>query len=296
MLQNFPKHYYCSKASQKDQKLTLFDILIPYPVRKCVLQHISAYDAAKLDLSLGRILTSAERKLYLNPVRDLLWNVPEMEELSREGMKLLLLGADAPALEQRLHTTKQYLEAHSNRRKLKIYLIGTFPILGKSATVLDRMVHFSITGDPSKSRTLRDQYQLRRIEQRMMASDPDAEKPFLMAFSAPVGISTKETKGLWYRVPNVPESTVDLYVYVPCLDDRTREEVRVPRSEILHFFGSSRASALRAWKDVFHIFTGRCQLKTTYLTASGIRKVDVSAQEQLLVRFGNLLPSVHVRY
>jgi hypothetical protein len=39
--------------------------------------------------------------------------------------------------------------------------------------------------------------------------------------------------GFWHKVPNIPDATVELRVYVPSYDDRVREEVMVSRRKVL---------------------------------------------------------------
>ena len=68
-----------------------------------------------------------------------MWDVPAVERLSREGMKLILLGDGAHALKQRLHAIERYLNSYRNRR-LTIYLLGTFLIFTPITTTLDSLV------------------------------------------------------------------------------------------------------------------------------------------------------------
>jgi hypothetical protein len=49
----------------------LLAILIPYEIRKSLLQYLSAYDVAKLEECLGYFLDPRERAMYLDPMRDL---------------------------------------------------------------------------------------------------------------------------------------------------------------------------------------------------------------------------------
>ncbi|KAH8726692.1 hypothetical protein GQ44DRAFT_580367, partial [Phaeosphaeriaceae sp. PMI808] len=198
-----------------------------YEIWEAILQYISAYDAAKLSLVVDCILQT-DREKILNPVRDLIWNVSEMEKLLQEGMKLLLLGSDVPALTQRLHHTEEYLKEHG-RRRLKIYLIGTFPIRNKTTTTLNRMVKFSTTGKPSRNRVFKDKYQLRQIK---MGMEPGSDKTFLMAFGAPLRTSGGIMKGTWHKI-SVPDKTIDLRLYAPCFNDRIRDEVMISPLDIV---------------------------------------------------------------
>ncbi|KAH8701371.1 hypothetical protein GQ44DRAFT_553539, partial [Phaeosphaeriaceae sp. PMI808] len=198
-----------------------------YEIWEAILQYISAYDAAKLSLVVDCILQT-DREKILNPVRDLIWNVSEMEKLLQEGMKLLLLGSDVPALTQRLHHTEEYLKEHG-RRRLKIYLIGTFPIRNKTTTTLNRMVKFSTTGKPSRNRVFKDKYQLRQIK---MGMELGSDKTFLMAFGAPLSTSGGIIQGTWHKV-SVPDKTIDLRLYAPCFNDRIRDEVTISPLDIV---------------------------------------------------------------
>jgi hypothetical protein len=213
----------------EENTVTLWYLLALWPIRKRILNYISAFDAAKLDSLQLCVLTRPEGRIYLKPLRDLVWNVPEVERLSEEGMKLTLLGDSAYALEQRLHATQRYLDSHGNGR-LQIYILGTFPIFTPTTSTLDRLVGFSTTGVSNFMRIFGDKYQLRRI---CAITNADAERTFLMSFSAPMRLSAKNGKGLWYRVDDVPDQTVELWVYVPSFNDRLREEVRFTPLDIL---------------------------------------------------------------
>jgi hypothetical protein len=95
----------------------LRDILVPYSVRKMILHQLSAFDVAKLDEVLQGTLDDFERKNYLDPLRDLFWDVPEANLLLQDGMQLFLFGDDVSALSERLINTREYLNRHGSRRK-----------------------------------------------------------------------------------------------------------------------------------------------------------------------------------
>jgi hypothetical protein len=198
----------------------ILDVLTRYEARKVLLQYLSAFDAAKLD-SLYSFLSDREKELYLNPVRDLIWNLSEMESLQGEGLRLILLGADALALQKRIRNPGKV----HNSRRLQIYLIGTFPFQNKNTNTIDRMLEFNIDGRLSRSSVLRDQVELERIERY----DPDSIRPFLMGFA--VAAFCKTARGSWHRVRDVPDRTVDLRVYVPSFQDRVLDEIRIPPLE-----------------------------------------------------------------
>ncbi|OWY49400.1 hypothetical protein AALT_g11068 [Alternaria alternata] len=207
------------------------------PTRRAILDNISAFEVAKLVHLKLCILNPKEKARYLKPLRDLVWDVPAVEKLSQDGMRLTLLGDGAYALEQRLHETDRYLDTHGNG-KLAIYLLGTFPISAPTATALDPLINFSTTGHSSPMRSYGDKYQLRRI---CALTNTDAERVFVMSFSAPMQASTSPVKGSWYKIDDVPDYTLDLWVYVPSFRDRLREEVRLTPQDLLRI---ARASPL----------------------------------------------------
>ncbi|OAG04891.1 uncharacterized protein CC84DRAFT_1055351, partial [Paraphaeosphaeria sporulosa] len=207
-----------------------------YETREALLRHLSAYDVAKLDIAFHHILSDTEKRTYLNPIRDLLWDIAETEVLLQEGMKLLLLGKDRLALKGRLYDTEGYLKSYGHR-KLKVYLLGIFPLQEKTTTSLDRMIRFSINGEASQSRILQDENDLRRIEERLFVYGWSLQRTFLMAFGAPTDLSSSDSKGFWYKVPNIPDRTVELRVYVPSFHDRIFERVELPVSEIPRLSG-----------------------------------------------------------
>jgi hypothetical protein len=303
----------------EENTVPLWYLLALWPIRRRILNYISAFDAAKLDSMQLCVLTRPERRIYLKPLRDLVWNVPELERLSQEGMKLTLLGDSAYALEQRLHATQRYLDSHGNGR-LQVYILGTFPIFTPSTSTLDRLLGFSTTGVSNLLRSFGDKYQLRRI---CATTNADAERTFLMSFSAPMRVSAKT--GKWYRVDDVPDQTVELWVYVPSFSDRLREEVRFTPLDILRISRaksmfrphprdimgriSVAASAernvhskvgdtLRRWFDnmsslsqLFAIYTGQYRLRKWSLTTAGVQSYEAAALAQLsaslvLPRFG----------
>ncbi|KAF2185379.1 hypothetical protein K469DRAFT_476679, partial [Zopfia rhizophila CBS 207.26] len=210
----------------------LTDILIPYETRSTLIQYLSAYDTAKLNLSLNYILDDSEQQRYINPIRDLIWDVSDMRDLEQEGMKLILFGNDVLALEQRLRNTRQYLKVHKHTQRLQIYLIGIFPIREKTDESLSRMVRFSLGGKPNNHRIIKDQLQLQMLKQKVDEDDWDSNENFLMAFGAPTNLFVEEEKGFWYEIPEVPDSTVNLKVYVPTFFDRKCGDIHIPFLDI----------------------------------------------------------------
>jgi hypothetical protein len=256
----------------------LLDVLLRYEARKILLQHLSAFDAAKLD-SLYSFLSDREKELYLNPVRDLIWNLSEMDSLQGEGLRLILLGADALALQKRLQNPRQF-QVH-NRRKLQIYLIGTFPFQNKNKDTIDRMVGFNIDGRLSRSCVLRDQVELRRIERY----DPSSMRPFLMGFG--VAAFRRTARGSWHRVRDVPDRTVDLWVYVPSFQDRILDEVRIrllERWQICRNDQENHQSILTFLKKVCTVCLNRAQIRSAYLSNQGIQELERPEQGLLSIR------------
>jgi hypothetical protein len=77
----------------------LFDLVVPYLVRQRILQNLFAYDVTKVDMVLGTFLDPGERKYYLNPIRDLVCNVDEVQAFETYGLRSLLIGNDTSALQ-----------------------------------------------------------------------------------------------------------------------------------------------------------------------------------------------------
>lgn len=151
-----------------------------------------------------------------------------MEALSQQGMKLVLLGDAVQALSYRLSQTRRY-EAERGNRKLTVYLVGTFPIVSRPAEILDRLIGFSPSGDKCLMRSFSDKHQLRQVQWAMW---PGEHKTFLMSFGAPMKLPARQTRGVWHSVPDAPDQTIDLRVYVPTFGDRSREEVKMTSRDI----------------------------------------------------------------
>ena len=254
--------------------MPLFDLLVPYPVRVQLLQYLSAYDVARLDMLLGRFLDSRERELYLNPLRDLVFDVAEVRALETYGMKLLLLGNDVSALQQRLRKPHHYIHGHGRKRKLQIYLIGYCPVITKTTGIRDRLLGFSLFGAPSTHRIFEDTLHMRAIKAKILYESLEPDAAFILSLGAPAHLS--ERPGSWFRVPTVPDVTVDLRVYIPSLHDRQHAAYRFPLCEAWRL---SRCMLRRAWPlsllvDAFYILLRIHNLSAAYLTSSGLHTAE----------------------
>jgi hypothetical protein len=224
--------------------MTFCNLFTPYDVRKGILRNLSAFDVAKLDIVMGNILDPSERKLYLNPTRDLIWDTKEMNDLIECGMKLLLIGPDIHTLTRRLQNPQSYLRSCHYKRKLRVYLIGYFTINGVTSDALDRMLAFTITRVPSQCRIFRDKMQLRRMKGQISGNGVRADAAFIMSFGLSTQIGTNKSP-CWHKVDDIPDCTIDLRVYIPDLQSRLREEVRLPWRESLRL---SKYVLRRSWK------------------------------------------------
>ena len=309
-LANYNRQEDIASSDVVESVVSLGYLLFLSPIRRRILDSVSAFDAAKLVNLKLCVLTAKEKEKYLKPIRDLVWDVPAVERLSREGMKLMLLGDGAHALEQRLHATERYLNSCGNER-LTIYLLGTFPVFTPTATTLDSLVEFSTTGHSNLVRFYCDKYQLGRVR---AVPDTDAKGDFLMSFSVPMQASTDPTKGSWYKVDDVPDRTVDLWVYVPSLRDRLCKEVRLIPLDVLRmvranpllvslrrsslkptfitkcikgkFRGAAHCALLSSLgviltlSQLFHLYAGRCRLGKSLLTAAGVQSLEGTPVDQ----------------
>jgi hypothetical protein len=230
----------------------LLAILISYDIRKSLLQYLSGYDVAKLDECLGHFLDPRERAKYLDPMRDLFWDMAETQSLLRAGMEFVLLGNDTSALEQRLHDTKNYLRKYSER-KLHIFLVGFFPFRGQTSHTLERLMSFGIDRAPSKIRIFTDAYHLKKMR---ASHDLNTIRKYMIAFGAPTMSPKGGNAGFWHKVPNIPDATVELRVYVPSYDDRVREQVTVSRREVLQLHRCVSRNSVYEIINLFKVCVG----------------------------------------
>lgn len=252
----------------------------------------------KLDLSLNHILDDSERKLYLDPARDLIWNIDEAKHLMKDGMRLILLGKDALALERRVQNPREHLRRYGSERRLQVYLVGTFPIRQKSEGVLERMIRFSIDARPSTSRILQDGFELERLRQKLAADDWGLSGNCLMAFGAPTDVPVTLGRGFWYKVPEVPDRTVDLRVYVPCFYDRVCDEVAVPSLSVWRMTGRSTRDLIISLVVSLATLGSRTYHMPypSYLTNSGIQRIRSPLNGSFSMRFSSLSLSICIPY
>lgn len=224
--------------------MPITDILISYEMRKGLLNCLSAFDVAKLDYCLGGFLTLSERSKYLKPTRDLFWDVPHMEKLLEEGMELIILGSDADLLKQRIDNPNAY----KHGKKLQVFLVGAFPVGSREFFPgYKEMLNFSVAQTACSNRVRQDRSQLRKLRRRL-ARYGDYDHLFLMSFGAPVNEKNRH----WLRIADIPDLTVDLRVYVPCLQDRRCQAITVPFSELARLASTKKLYFQMLAELVFH--------------------------------------------
>jgi hypothetical protein len=252
--------------------MSLCDLFVPYPVRRQILQSLSAYDVAKVDMVLGILNPqSEEREYYLNPIRDLVWDVDEVQALEAYGLRLLLVGNDVLALRQRLRHPQHYIRKHGHGRKLQLYLVGHCPVMTRTTGTRDRLITTPLFGAPSAYSVFEDTIQIRQMKAKVTYDGLSANTVFMMSFGASTEASKRQ--GFWRHVPNVPDLTVDLRVYVPSFDDRQWGELQFPYRETLHL---SQCVLRKAWvlsylADILRMCLGIHALSVAYLTSAGIQ-------------------------
>jgi len=255
--------------------MPLFDLFVPYPLRRSILKSLSAYDVAKLEIVLGRFLDLEEREHYLNPLRDLVWDADEVKALEAYGLRLLLIGNDVLALQQRLQHPQQYIRKHGHSRKLQIYLIGHCPVISRTTEIRDRLINATLFGAPSAYSVFEDTIQIRQMKAKVTYDGLSADSIFLLSF----GASTQATKrqGFWRHALDVPDLTVDLKLYVPSFDDRQWGEVQFPYRETFHL---SKCVLRKAWllsylSDILCMCLDIHALSVACLTSSGVQAVKL---------------------
>ncbi|CBX95209.1 hypothetical protein IAQ61_004036 [Plenodomus lingam] len=271
-------------------RICLQDILCPhfYEIRKSILRHISAYDAAKLERLGALSLGMNERARYLNPIRDLLWDTDKIQNLLGQGMRITLIGTDVPALDQRLSDTQRYLRRNKHHRRLQIYLLGTFPMQGTSKETLYEMMNFGITGASCRSRSIIDRIQLQKLQQSLL-QDPEPGKEFIMSFGVPSLLNSRaNAKGYWYQEKDIPDRTIDLRVYVPCFDDRMWDEIRLPPIDALHIAGGLS----QALRTITQVFVHEQHMNKADLTQEGFRPLLAPRKRPLALRISVFVVSL----
>ena len=215
----------------------LLDILRSYDARKQIFSLLSAYDLAKLNLVLGHILNEREKLIYLNPVRDIIWDTSEMSILLDKGLKLFICGSDVPLLDLRIRDPQRYLRENGHQRRLRLYLFGYFSLVsGGEQHSWNQMLRFSISRYASPRRIIRDEQELAAIVQASRRRP--FEKAFLTSFgSAMPGF---QLESAWHDEVDIPDKTIDLKVYTPSYHDRFLEEIVLPSSVLSGLFGFSR--------------------------------------------------------
>lgn len=252
--------------------MPLFDLLVALPIRKPLLQSLSAYDIAKVNMLYQGFLDPEEKEFYLNPIRDLIWDVKEVQALEKYGMRLLLFGNDLLALRQRLQNPRSYIRKYGHRRKLRIYLTGHCPVMVKNTSVRDRIIGFSVNSSPSRYSMFEDTIQIiKKITYENLSPDTD----FIMSFGA--STRSNERCGFWLKVPEVPDATVDLRIYIPSFEDREWGKVQFPCREALRL---SQCVLRRAWLLSFftNIISMCFDIRTVgvaYLPSSGLQPVGL---------------------
>jgi hypothetical protein len=212
--------------------MPLFDLFIPYEIRQRLLQSLSAYDVAKLNAVLGGFLDRREREVYLSPIRDLIWDTTELRTLEAFGMRLLLIGNDTSALQERVRRPIEYIRNHGHARKLQIYLVGHFPVMCKTTGIRDRLIKFTLSKPPKEGSLFLDTLQAQRIKHMVTDDGLSSDAQFIMSFGA--STRANEFQGFWLGIPDIPDPTIDLRVYVPSCKDRVLGEVQLSCRETFY--------------------------------------------------------------
>lgn len=263
--------------------LTLMDLLIPYECRKGVLQHLSAWDVAKLDLCLDSVLDERERRIYLNPVRDLFQDITELGIMIKAGMKLVLIGNDVVHLQLRQACPARYARREGPNERLQIFLLGMFPAQVSNPRLVEKMMQFCVGKHADQSRVDYDKASLAEVRTR------HPNHMFLMSFGIPVIGGRLEHRGFWYSA-ETPDKTIDLKVYVPCIQDRLAGEAILRPSELSSIAGYKRFRKLRAPWIFLRVFF------QSYALECAICPVEKSTDKALLTRVRSVRTPLVVRF
>lgn len=207
----------------------LLDLLLAYPIRSSLLQHLSAFEAAKLESATGEFLSKRERDEYYHPIRDIFWDFHKVQALIREGLRLILLGKDARILTRRCYQNTQKDSCRS-AKQLHIYLIGLFPIMHTCPKVLFDVIKLSVNKEPSWLRVVNDSYELNKLRRKFGINHAYFKKYFILSFGLPIERKFESDQGKWFQVLDPPERTLKLRVYVPGYRDRLYDNIQMPAS------------------------------------------------------------------
>ena len=116
-----------------------------------------------------------------DPIHDLIWDLAEVRALEAYGMRLLLIGNDVLALQQRLqHHNRKY----GQNRKSHIYLVGHCPVMTRTNEIRDRLINTSLFGAPSAHSIFVGTMEIRWMKAKVTLNDLSAETIFIMSFGA----------------------------------------------------------------------------------------------------------------
>jgi hypothetical protein len=83
-------------------------------VKRSLLDNLLPYDIGRVLVATGCQLTTREKSLYMNPVRDVFNKWEEIELLTRAGINIILLGRHAYLLTERLRNTDNFIHKYGN--------------------------------------------------------------------------------------------------------------------------------------------------------------------------------------
>jgi hypothetical protein len=82
--------------------------------RRSLLKNLLPYDIGRVLVATGCQLTTREKSLFMNPVRDVFNECEEIELLTKAGVNILLLGRHAHLLTERLKNTAKFIHKYGN--------------------------------------------------------------------------------------------------------------------------------------------------------------------------------------
>jgi hypothetical protein len=189
-------------------------------------------------------------------------------------IRLLLLGNDLSALQQRLHNPKQYNQTYSYNRRICLYLVGYMPVISRTTGIRDRLLNFTFLRTRHEDSIFIDTNQIRGMQYGIEHNRLSPDTKFIMSFGA--SACTKSHHGSWLEVPT-PDPTVRLKAYV-----------QFPSQELLQL---SRCSLRRCWflsivKDLATMLRQAKSFDQGHLTWSGI--VQSLQQEQFTLNYDGM--------
>jgi hypothetical protein len=147
------------------------------------------------------------------------------------------------------------------------------------------LINFTLSKPPKEGSLFLDTLQARGIKHMVTNDGLSSDAQFIMSFAA--STRANEFQGFWLDIPDVPDPTIDLRVYVPSCKDRCLGEVQLSCRETFHLSRCMLRNGriLSFISDILYMYVGGNSLNSAYLCSSGLKTVkNTTKQSQITIR------------